>query len=287
MLDRDGYPAGIPCWIDLVQPDFDATTAFYGGLFGWDFQVRTPDGAPLRYAYALVGGRTVGGIGTPAPGEQSPSGWTSYVAVDSADRTAAAVEANGGTVLAAPSDVPGAGRVAVCADPDGAVIGLWQAAENRGAQAVNEPGTWVFSGLGSVDPAGAERFYGAVFGWGAHSLDMGGDDKVWFWAAPGYGEFLAGHDPEVRAAQEAGQGPDGFSDAVALLQTRAVDDGPRAQWIVTFGVADADAAIDRATDLGATVVVPPFDTAYTREGVIRDPQGAELIISQYRPPTGG
>lgn len=285
MLDRDGYPAGVPCWIDLVQPDFDATTAFYGELFGWDFQVRTPDDAPLRYAYALVGGRTVGGIGTPAPGEESPAGWTSYVAVESADRTAAAVEANGGTVLAAPADVPGAGRVALCADPEGATIGLWQAAENRGAQAVNEAGTWVFSSLAAADPAGAERFYGPVFGWVAHPLDMGGDDKVWFWAVPGYGDFLAGRDPEVREAQEAGQAPDGFVDAVALLQSRAPD--APARWSVTIGVADVEAEVDRATNLGATVVVPLFDTAYTREGVIRDPQGAELILSEYRPPTDG
>ena len=43
MLARSGYPAGVPCWVDIVQPDLDATMAFYGGLFGWSFEVRTPE----------------------------------------------------------------------------------------------------------------------------------------------------------------------------------------------------------------------------------------------------
>jgi hypothetical protein len=55
-------------------------------------------------------------------------------------------------------------------------------------------------------------------------------------------------------------------------------------WSVTFAVADADAAFARAESLGAKVVTPPFDTDYTRQGVLQDPQGAEMSLSEYRPP---
>lgn len=50
MIKRDGYPAGVPCWIDIVQPDLDATSTFYGGLIGWD----------LRCAHRLTPSRASG-----------------------------------------------------------------------------------------------------------------------------------------------------------------------------------------------------------------------------------
>jgi predicted enzyme related to lactoylglutathione lyase len=288
MFERYGYPAGVPCWVDVVQPDLDATMAFYGGLFGWTFQVRTPEGAPQRYAHGRLDGLVVAGLGGPPLTEAERAGWTTYVWVDSADQSCALVEANGGRVLSPPVDIPMAGRPAVCADPSGAVFGLWEAHENRGAQMVNVPGTWNFSELNTRDPDGAEAFYGAVFGWEAEHLEMGDGQKAAMWRVPGYGEFLFERDPSIRDRQAADQAPAGFADAVALMYP-LTDDGLGAgvgpHWSITFAVADADESFARATSLGATVVVPLFDTDYTRMGIIRDPQGAQLALSQYRPPS--
>jgi len=284
MRERDGYPAGVPCWIDVVQGDLDRTMAFYGGLFDWTFERRTPPGAPTAYAYARKDGLLVAGVGGPPAGGE-PSGWSTYVWVDSADDTAATVEANGGRVLVAPADIPRAGRVALCADPWGAPFGLWQAAENRGAQVVNTPGSWNFSELDAPDVPAAGRFYGAVFGWETDPLDMRAGQTAGMWRLPGYGDFLAQRDPEIRQRQAADQAPGGFADAVALLAPAGAEgpsDGGR--WSVIFAVADADAAFDRAVGLGATVVTPLFDTPYTRMGTVQDPQGAALTLSQYRPP---
>jgi predicted enzyme related to lactoylglutathione lyase len=106
------------------------------------------------------------------------------------------------------------------------------------------------------------------------------------WRVAGYGDFLAARDPELRSRQEADQAPNGFADAVALMQP-ITSDAPAdasSHWSTTFAVADADAAFDRAIKLGASVVIPLFDTTYTRIGSIEDPQGATLTLSQYRPP---
>jgi predicted enzyme related to lactoylglutathione lyase len=285
MLDRTGYPAGVPCWVDVILPDPDAAMAFYGDLFGWTYEVRTPADAPTRYAYALLDGSTVGGVGGP-PDDKDRPGWTSYICVDSADDTAAAVEANGGRVLTAPVDVSRAGRSALCADPEGAVFGLWQPGENRGAQVVNAPGSWNFGELHTADPDGAERFYGAVFGWLVSAFEFSTGDKGAFWRLPGYGELLAESDPEIRERQAADGAPGDFVDAVAVTQPLAAEGAAAAaRWTVTLAVADADAAFGRALELGASEVVPLFDTQYTRQGTIRDPQGAELTLSEYRPPT--
>ena len=289
MLARDGYPPGVPCWIDLVQPDFDRTTAFYGGLFDWTFENRTPEDAPFRYAYARRDGLLVAGIGGAASIAPELATWTNYVWVTSADATVDAVTASGGRVMSPPFDIEGAGRVAVCLDPQGARIGLWEAAANRGAQLVNAPGTWNFSELHTGDPDGAVAFYGAVFGWVCDRLDIGSGEPAWLWRVPGYGEFLAERDPDIRERQAAGEAPEGFADAVAWMEPFAAPPGATssAQWSVTFAVADADAAFARAVELGAAVVTPLFDTDYTRQGAVRDPQGAELTLSEYRPPEPG
>jgi predicted enzyme related to lactoylglutathione lyase len=281
MLKRDGYPAGVPCWVDIMQSDLDATMTFYGGLLGWDFEVRTPPDAPNAYAYARLDGLLVAGVGAPAAAGQ-PSGWTSYVWVDSVDETVATAVAHGGKVLSPPADIPGAGRFAVCTDSLGATIGLWQAAEHRGAELVNAPGSWNFSDLTTGDAGAAEAFYGAVFGWECDPFEWSEGEKASIWRLPGYGEFLVERDPELRARQAEAQAPDGFADAVAILNTTTMD-GP-SQWNVTFSVADADAAFASAVNLGATVVTPLFDTMYTRMGTVKDPQGGVVTLSQYRPP---
>ncbi|MBA3359775.1 MAG: hypothetical protein H0U20_10010 [Thermoleophilaceae bacterium] len=53
---------------------------------------------------------------------------------------------------------------------------------------------------------------------------------------------------------------------------------------ITFGVEDADASVARAKELGAEVVVEPFDAPWVRAAVLRDPDGAALNVSQFVPP---
>ncbi|MBV9131423.1 MAG: VOC family protein, partial [Chloroflexi bacterium] len=140
---RDGYPAGVPCWIDTTQPDPRAAADFYAGLLGWDLENMMPTDSPGQYFVARKHGLDVAAISSNADGGAAT--WNTYVWVDNADETAHRVEQAGGRVLAAPFDVPGAGRMAECEDPAGASFRLWQAREHRGAQLVNAPGSWNWS----------------------------------------------------------------------------------------------------------------------------------------------
>lgn len=282
MFERDDYPAGVPCWVDLIEADLDQAMAFYSGLFDWTFEIRTPPSAPARYAYARLDGHVIGGVGGPPIRNEEPPGWTSYVCVDSVDATLEAVHSAGGRVVTPAIDIPRSGRVAVCADPMGAVFGLWQPNELHGSQVVNAPGSWNFSELHTDHQSAAEAFYGTVFGWECEALEMGDGSKTAMWRLPGYGAFLAQRDPEIRERQAADQAPGGFADAVALMLPES---SSPAEWTVTFAVADADATAARAIELGGTMVVPLFDTQYTRMGTVRDPQGAPFTISHYRPPS--
>jgi predicted enzyme related to lactoylglutathione lyase len=287
LLERDGYPAGVPCWVDTGQPDPEAAVRFYGDLFGWEFLNRMPADADGQYFIAQLRGRDVAAVGSQPEDAPPIPAWNTYVWVDSADDTAAKVNAAGGKVLVEPFDVFDAGRMAVFSDPSGAAFCVWQAKGHKGAQVVNEPGTWNFSGLNTRDPEGAKAFYGAVFGWEAGTVDLDDGDFT-VWTLPGYGDYLAERDPDLHRRMAADGAPGGFVDAVAWLAPMTSAQFPedvRPHWSVTFAVADADAIADRAVELGGKVLVPPFDAPFVRMAVLSDPQGATFTASKYVPPS--
>ncbi len=211
MRERDRYPHGVPCWIDTAQPDPQAAARFYGELFGWTLTDQRPPDSPGRYFMAQLGG--LAAIGSQPPGSPPTPTWNTYVAVGSADDTAARVRDTGGRVLAEPFDVFDSGRMAMFADPSGAVFNVWQANRHIGAQVVNEPGTWNFSTLNTRDLEGSKAFYGAVFGWEAATFDLGAGD-VTMWRMPGYGDYLVTLNPDLLRMQESSGAPPGFEDAI-------------------------------------------------------------------------
>jgi len=284
MFERDGYPAGVPCFVAIQQPDPVAATEFYGRLFGWEFEDRMPTDAPGHFFAARLGGREVTGIASQDGARQAPA-WLTYIAVDSADATAAAVWAAGGSVLSEPEDVFTAGRMAVCADPQGATFGIWQAGRHKGAQIVNAPGSWNWSNLETSDVEGAKAFYGAVFGWEPAPVRFGGYAAT-MWRLPGYGDTLEQINPGVRERHAASSAPEGFSDAIGWLLALTPDQvaaGVAPRWAVTFAVDGTDAVAERADKLGGAIVTPPHDAGPTRLAVLRDPQGARFSISTYTP----
>ena len=65
----------------------------------------------------------------------------------------------------------------------------------------------------------------------------------------------------------------------------AADADEAPHWHVTFTVADRDATADAAERLGGTVL-RRADTDWTRDALVRDPQGAVFTASQFTPPAG-
>ncbi len=275
------YPQGVPSWLDVEHRDVEGAQAFYGVLFGWTFAEVTPPGGAFRYVIAQLDGHDVAGIGGPAdadrPGEVS-SGWNTYVSVNDADVAATRIEAAGGQVLQGPSDVGEGGRSAACADPSGVPFRLWEARGRLGAQAVNTPGAWNFSDLHAADPAASAAFYAEVFGWSFDDLGFATMIRL-----PGYGDHLAAtSDPDIHARQADVAAPPGFADAIGWLAPVGSDEQPH--WHVSFTVADRDATATTAERHGGTVL-RRTDSDWTRDALIRDPQGGVFTASQFTPPS--
>jgi predicted enzyme related to lactoylglutathione lyase len=239
----DRYLSGVPCWIELLAPEPERAESFYADLFGW----QTAGGV------ARLDGRTVAGIR-----QGYGAVWTTAIRVDDA------VAVTARALAAGAHEVPGG-----LADPAGAHFAL---REDGGAELVNAPGTWNWSNLETADVAGAEAFYGAVFGW--ESMEFG--PGVRMFRLPGYGNRLAELDPSVRERHAQPGVPPGFSDAVAWL---VPGDAPR--WSITFSVDDVDGVADRCAGLGGEVLAPPFDEEGARLAVLRDVAGAEFTVSHW------
>jgi uncharacterized protein len=254
MPTRESYEPGRPTWVDLGSPDPAASRSFYSELFAWDAEV---DARPEAGGYAQFrkDGQSVAGVG-PLFQEGMPPVWTTYIATDDADATARKITEAGGTVVMEPFDILDVGRMAVFAGPDGAVAGIWEARAHHGAGLVNEPGSWCWSQLMSPDKALSVRFYGDAFGWTLQQH-------------PEWGEYLALGDGEIAAVSQIG------TDTPAEVPP---------SWQVVFMVADVEATLARAQELGASVTTPPVDAGPgARAADLVDPQGAAFGVMSVDP----
>ncbi|MBV9408964.1 MAG: VOC family protein [Candidatus Eremiobacteraeota bacterium] len=257
------YPAGVPCWVDTLQPDVRAATAFYRDLFGWEIAGPGPMENGGEYFVARHSGQDVAGIGQLPPGAPGGTAWATYVSVDSVeDAVQRAVDA-GATVLVQPVDASPAGRLAVLADPVGAIFGVWEPGDREGAQRVNAPSAWSMSALSTRDVDGANAFYGTLFGWQTESFGAAGA-RAELYRLPGY----VGGVPNQPVPR----------DVVAVV-FESTDERPAA-WNVDFWIDDVEAAAARITQAGGTIIAPPFDEGPFRRIVAADPWGAVFSLSQ-------
>ena len=113
---------GAFCWADLSTPDANRAAAFYTKLFGW-----TTDAGKDDYMHILNRGEYIGGI-PPAAHRQPgvPPHWLLYFQTDDCDASTARAKQLGAKIYLGPMTMEKVGRMAVLADPQGAVFSLFQ-----------------------------------------------------------------------------------------------------------------------------------------------------------------
>ncbi len=245
------YPPGTPSWVELDTADGGASANFYSQLFGWSVTDAEPVDETGGYRMFLQDGKTVAGL---MAQEGMHNVWATYISVDDADETAAKVMSAGGKTMMGPMDVMDIGRMAVFADPTGAAFGVWQPKSFKGADLVNEPVSFCWCELMTRDQAAAEQFYPAVFGWTTSEMPGGNGYTLW------------------------NLGDRAVAGLIQMTDEMFPPEVPP-NWGVCFAVDDAEATVARATEFGATNLVPPMDIPVGRFAVMQDPQGSvfELI----------
>jgi predicted enzyme related to lactoylglutathione lyase len=239
------------CWHELVTTDAVAATKFYTGLFGWSVLENAMPGG-RTYRMLRQGDVIVGGAISAPPGGVLPSGWLVYVAVDDVDTTAETIASQGGKLMVPPTTVPDMLRFACAMDPQGAAFGIlggmWPDPEKPLYDGPPRPGTFCWDELNTGDLAGAKRFYGAVFGWGA----KGGDRDYWHWQNAG---------KEIGGMMPLQRGP--------------------ANWLPFVAVSDVDATTKKAESLGGKALMPGMEIPNVGKfSVVQDPTGA--LFSPFR-----
>jgi uncharacterized protein len=115
---------GIVSWNELMTRDSGASAKFYGALFGWEREDMDMGG--FTYSMFKSGGRPVAGmIVLPSEAESMPVMWMGYVTVENLDTSVAQAVKLGAKICKGITEIP-MGRFAILADPQGAIIGLWQ-----------------------------------------------------------------------------------------------------------------------------------------------------------------
>ncbi|MCL2769404.1 MAG: VOC family protein [Solirubrobacterales bacterium] len=250
------YAPGTPSWVELSSPDTDASARFYGELMKWDAADPGPPESGGYRMFQQAGHNVAGLMGHMQEGQ--PTAWATYISVADADATAEKVKTAGGSVMIEPMDVLDIGRMAMFADPTGAVFGVWQPKSFAGADLVNEPGALCWNEVLTRNTDADKAFYPAIFGWAAgHPSFEGAPESytVWELDGKGIGGMMQMSDEHFPAEVPA-------------------------HWEVCFAVADCDATVARARELGATVTAEPMDMPFGRFAGLIDPQGASFTIMQ-------
>jgi predicted enzyme related to lactoylglutathione lyase len=251
------YSPGTPSWVELSSRDADASAVFYRDLMGWSTTKPGPGEETGGYRRFQQDGQDVAGLmGIDRDGQ--PTAWATYVTVADADAAANKVRAAGGGVIGEPMDVMEMGRMAHFLDPSGAAFGVWQPRTFIGADLVNEPNSLCWNELLTRDSEAGRKFYPALFGW-----------------VPGRPSFEGA--PDSYTVWELGGRPVG-----GMMQMTDEYFPPEVppHWGVCFAVADCDATVAKARELGATITAEPMDMPIGRLAVMIDPQGASLSVMQ-------
>ncbi len=222
-------------WHDLITDTPEASRAFYGELFGWEFE--QPAGGIgvgdddtymlIRHNGVLIGGMVDANV---LNRDSEISQWVTVMSVGDIDAAAAGVAANGGEVLTPPTDVGPRGTMAVAAGPDRAIIALLETRNGDPEEAEPVMNGWLWNELWTNDVAAASQFFSGVAALAVDDRNVEGADAV-------YRLLVAGDEPRAAVL------PHPFEGELPV-------------WVNYLRVEDPAEITSRVEALGGRVIVP-------------------------------
>lgn len=240
-------------WHDLMTTDLPTAVKFYRSLFPeWSLQA-IPTGGPVAYHSIRANGLDCGGICPIAADGGIPSHWLGYVAVDDCAAAVRRTESAGGRCLVPMMSVPGVGKFAVVADPQGAILKPFEIEKNVSLPATPRSGQFAWDEVLAPDVSELRRFYESVFGWSSMETPI--------------------ENTGVYSLFKVGQ------DNVAGGISMPDDSDHPAYWLPYLYADDLDQRSAQAASLGAVTCVPPQDIpGIGRFAVHTDPTGSNFAL---------
>jgi predicted enzyme related to lactoylglutathione lyase len=252
---------GSHIWYELMTPDPDGATAFYGAVVpGWT--VGQPIGGDQDYR--IIGrsdGGSAGGVLALTEDMRQHGArpvWLGYIGADDVDATARQVEAKGGKLLMPAFDIP-QGRIAMVTDPQGNPFYIMKPIPPAGQEdrqsdvfSPDQPQRVSWNELSTADPVAARTFYGELFGWTSDDFMPMGE----------YGEYRFFDHGSLRIGAVSGMMPDGHPG-----------------WRYYIRVPSISKAVEAVKAGGGTITLEPMEVPGGDTIVIgNDPQGAEFAL---------
>ena len=119
-----------PVHFEILADDPKKVGAFYAQALGWEVS-SWGEGEPT-YWLITTGPKEVPGIDGGLMARELPQAVINTISVDSLEASLDKVRAAGGKVVREPHEIPGVGRHAYCADPEGNLFGVLQPAMEGG-----------------------------------------------------------------------------------------------------------------------------------------------------------
>jgi hypothetical protein len=244
-------------WHQLLTRDVPGAKKFYPSLAGWKAQPWPLDPA---YTVCHAGDVPTASMMPMAPEfpAEVPAHWMCYIGTRDVDAVAEAAVLAGGYIVKQPSDLKGAGRYSVLADPQGAVFAIIDPENARAEAKGNTPaGQFSWHELATTDHEAAFAFYSNLFGWEvSRRMDMGpvGVYLIFGWGGEEKGGMY------IKSAEMPGQ----------------------AFWLPYLNVRSVDTAVAGVENGGGKIMQPPMDVpGGGRISVIQDPAGAAFALHSY------
>jgi uncharacterized protein len=239
-------------WYELLTTDADAAAGFYRAAIGW--RSRRADASDRGYRIFGIGGTDVAGL-MPIPADAARGsmrpGWLGYIGVRDVAAAVAEIVQAGGAQQMPPTDIPGVGRFAMVADPQGVVFYVMRGAREGTSTsfAPMQPGHCHWNELATNDQAAALAFYTGRFGWEKGDAMPMGDMGTY--------QFITHH-----------------GETIGAVMNR-IADGPPPAWTFYFGVEDIDVAARAVSANGGTIHHGPAEVPGGSFIIVAgDPQGA-------------
>ena len=165
-------------WQDLLTDTPQQTEAFYGGLFGWEFE---PLGGGVNYTLIRHRGHLIGGLvdQNRLPATADISQWVVAMSVADIGEAVQTVADAGGEVFTPATSLGERGDIAVVADPTGALLALLQTRDGDPVDANADPATgdFLWRELWTVEVDRAARFLTRLAPFAVESIEIDAADK--------------------------------------------------------------------------------------------------------------